>query len=31
MQLPPGRWHATLVLANSAGKETRRSLGFLPR
>jgi hypothetical protein len=31
LQLPPGRWHATLVLANSAGKETRRSLGFLPR
>jgi hypothetical protein len=31
VRLPPGRWHATLVLANTAGKRTERSLGYLPR
>jgi hypothetical protein len=31
LRLPPGRWHATLVLANTAGKRTERSLGYLPR
>jgi D-glucuronyl C5-epimerase C-terminus len=31
LKLPPGRWHAILVLVNSAGSETRRSLGYLPR
>jgi hypothetical protein len=31
LRLPPGRWHATLVAANSAGKARAVSLGFLPR
>jgi D-glucuronyl C5-epimerase C-terminus len=31
LRLPPGRWHATLVAANSAGRARAVSLGFLPR
>ena len=31
LQLPPGRWHATLIAANSAGKARSVSLGYLPR
>jgi hypothetical protein len=31
LDLPAGRWHATLVAANSAGKTRRLSLGVLPR
>jgi hypothetical protein len=30
-KLPPGRWHVTLVAANSAGRVRTVSLGFLPR
>lgn len=29
--LPPGRWHATLLATNSAGKTRSASLGYLPR
>jgi D-glucuronyl C5-epimerase C-terminus len=31
LSLPPGRWHATLLAANSAGKTRSVSLGYLPR
>ncbi len=31
LALPPGRWHATLVATNSAGKSAQRSLGYVPR
>jgi hypothetical protein len=31
LRLPKGRWHATLVLVNTAGKATQHSLGSLPR
>ena len=31
LELPPGRWHVTLLAANSAGKTRLVSLGFLPR
>jgi hypothetical protein len=31
LRLPPGRWHATLLASNSAGRTRARSLGFLPR
>lgn len=31
LRLPPGRWHATLLAANSAGKTRAVSLGYLPR
>ena len=31
LRLPPGRWHATLLAANSAGKTRSVSLGYLPR
>jgi D-glucuronyl C5-epimerase C-terminus len=31
LSLPPGRWHATLLASNSAGKTRSRSLGYLPR
>jgi hypothetical protein len=30
LELPPGRWHAALLAANSAGKVSRISLGILP-
>jgi hypothetical protein len=31
LRLPPGRWHATLLASNSAGKTRSASLGYLPR
>jgi hypothetical protein len=31
LRLPPGRWHATLLATNSAGKTRAASLGYLPR
>jgi len=31
LALPPGRWHATLLATNSAGKTRSLSLGYLPR
>jgi hypothetical protein len=31
LRLPPGRWHATLLATNSAGKTRSVSLGYLPR
>jgi hypothetical protein len=31
LRLPPGRWHATLLATNSAGKSRFVSLGYLPR
>jgi hypothetical protein len=31
LRLPPGRWHATLLASNSAGRTRARSLGYLPR
>ncbi len=31
LPLPPGRWHATLLASNSAGKTRSVSLGYLPR
>jgi hypothetical protein len=31
LNLPPGRWHATLLATNSAGRTRARSLGYLPR
>jgi hypothetical protein len=31
LQLPPGRWHVTLLATNSAGKTRSQSLGYLPR
>ncbi len=31
LRLPPGRWHASLVAANSAGRARFVSLGYLPR
>ena len=31
LSLPPGRWHATLLASNSAGRTRSLSLGFLPR
>lgn len=31
LQLPPGRWHATLLATNSAGRTRSVSLGYLPR
>ena len=31
LHLPPGRWHATLLATNSAGKTRAHSLGYLPR
>jgi hypothetical protein len=31
LELPPGRWHATLLATNSAGRTSSVSLGYLPR
>jgi hypothetical protein len=31
LRLPPGRWHATLLASNSAGRTRAASLGYLPR
>jgi hypothetical protein len=31
LRLPAGRWHATLLATNSAGKTRSLSLGYLPR
>jgi hypothetical protein len=31
LRLPSGRWHATLLATNSAGRTRARSLGYLPR
>jgi D-glucuronyl C5-epimerase-like protein len=31
LRLPPGRWHASLLASNSAGKSRFVSLGYLPR
>jgi hypothetical protein len=31
LQLPPGRWHATMLASNSGGRTRAVSLGFLPR
>ncbi|HZO62482.1 MAG TPA: D-glucuronyl C5-epimerase family protein [Gaiellaceae bacterium] len=31
LRLPPGRWHALLRVANSAGRSRTVSLGYLPR
>jgi hypothetical protein len=31
LRLPPGRWHATLLATNSAGRTRSVSLGYLPR
>lgn len=31
LHLPPGRWHVTLLAANSAGRSRSVSLGYLPR
>ena len=31
LRLPPGRWHATLLATNSAGRTRSLSLGYLPR
>jgi hypothetical protein len=31
LRLPPGRWHATLLVTNSAGRTRSLSLGYLPR
>jgi D-glucuronyl C5-epimerase C-terminus len=31
LELPPGRWHVTLLASNSAGRTRFVSLGYLPR
>jgi hypothetical protein len=31
LRLPPGRWHAAMLAANSAGRTRFVSLGYLPR
>jgi len=31
LRLPAGRWHATLLATNSAGRTRSLSLGYLPR
>jgi hypothetical protein len=31
LQLPPGRWHVTMLASNSGGRTRAVSLGFLPR
>jgi hypothetical protein len=31
LELPPGRWHVTLLASNSAGRSRFVSLGYLPR
>jgi D-glucuronyl C5-epimerase C-terminus len=31
LQLPPGRWHVSLLASNSAGRSRFVSLGYLPR
>ncbi len=31
LELPPGRWHATMLASNSAGRTSAVSLGYLPR
>ncbi len=31
LRLPPGRWHVTLLAANSGGRTRAVSLGYLPR
>jgi hypothetical protein len=31
LELPPGRWHATMLVSNSGGRTRALSLGFLPR
>ena len=31
LKLPPGRWHASLLATNSAGRSRFVSLGYLPR
>jgi hypothetical protein len=31
LELPPGRWHVTMLASNSGGRTRALSLGFLPR
>jgi hypothetical protein len=31
LELPPGRWHVTMLVSNSGGRTRSLSLGYLPR